>query len=55
MPKKNYSRSAEYPMEDSEVYRNAHSGTEYIVVRKKGARNIAMAYKSAYSEYKYSR
>ena len=39
-------------MEDSEVYRNAHFDTEYIVVRKKGARNIAMAYKSAYFEYR---
>lgn len=55
VPKKNYSWSAEYPMEDSEVYRNAHSGTEYIVVRKKGTRNIAMAYNTEYFEYKERR
>ena len=42
-------------MEDSEVYRNAHSGTEYIVVRKKGTRNIAMAYNTEYFEYKERR
>ena len=55
VPKKNCSWSAEYPMEDSEVYRNAHAGTEYIVVRKKGTRNIAMAYNTEYFEYKERR
>ncbi|MBP3332648.1 MAG: hypothetical protein J6M35_01230 [Clostridia bacterium] len=52
IPKDNYTWSGEAPMSDKALYQLAHAGDEFIVVTKKDTGDVAVAYPSAYFEYK---